>query len=48
MGVLDVLRGVVGDETFRLIECRNCGEKLEVDTDACPVCDSDEISVYEF
>ena len=48
MGVLDALRGVVGDGTFTLCECRNCGEKLADDAEVCANCGADEIAFYEF
>lgn len=48
MSVLNVLRGVVGNDGFTLTECRNCGEKLAEDATECPACDASEIAVYEF
>jgi rubrerythrin len=30
-----------------VVECRNCGENLEVETETCPVCDSTGIASYD-
>ncbi|ELY56461.1 hypothetical protein C491_13017 [Natronococcus amylolyticus DSM 10524] len=46
MGVLDALR--TGRRGTELYECRNCGRKLDADSDECPHCGSSEVAYYVF
>jgi hypothetical protein len=51
MGLVDVLRGVVGirtASTSTLYECRHCGTTLSADTEMCPTCGGEDVACYQF
>lgn len=48
MGVLNVFREAVGDDSVTLRECRNCGKKLAEGVSDCQNCGAEEIARYEF
>jgi rubrerythrin len=51
MGLVDVLRGVIGTstaDTATLYECRHCGTTLSADTETCPTCGGEDVACYQF
>lgn len=49
MPILGTLKGAIrGDsDDSRIIECRDCGGKLEQTVSSCPDCNSPNIAVYD-
>lgn len=51
MGLVDVLRGVIGTrtaDTATLYECRHCGTTLSVDAETCLTCGGEDVACYRF
>ena len=48
MIMLETVKRVLGQSDSELVvECRQCGSKVDPDAESCPVCHSTEIARYD-